>query len=239
MNILILAAGNSDDHFGYPFFLSEIDGIPFIKILIDLLQKNKPEKIIIVVKKSDADKYNLKNLFSLISNNVELICINNKTNGAACSALMAVDNVESSSELLVMNINELLKIDFKEPISFFKEGNFSAAVITFNSVHPRYSYAKINNEGLITEVSEKNPISSNAIAGFFWFKTSDIFFEAIKSMILKDCRVENLFYLSPVLNELILIGLKVGNYSITPSYYIPIKNMMQIDAVFSSEKKML
>ena len=110
MNILILAAGDSDDHFGYPFFLSEIDGIPFIKILIDLLQKNKPEKIIIVVKKSDADKYNLKNLFSLISNNVELICINNKTNGAACSALMAVDNVESSSELLVMNINELLKI---------------------------------------------------------------------------------------------------------------------------------
>jgi NDP-sugar pyrophosphorylase family protein len=152
---------------------------------------------------------------------------------------MAVDNVESSAELLVININELLKIEFNDPISFFKERNFNAAVITFNSVHPRYSYAKINDQGLVIEVSEKNPISPNAIAGFFWFKTSDIFFNAIKSMILKDCRVENLFYLSPILNELILTGLKVGSYTITPSYFIPIKNQMQIDALFSSKKNIL
>jgi dTDP-glucose pyrophosphorylase len=75
--------------------------------------------------------------------------------------------------------------------------------MTFNSTHPKWSYAKINSDGLVTEVAEKNPISDIAPAGiYYWSKGSD-FVKYAESMISKNIRVNNEFYIAPVFNEAI------------------------------------
>ena len=37
--------------------------------------------------------------------------------------------------------------------------------LTFKALRPKWSYAKVDDENIVTEVAEKNPISDNATVG--------------------------------------------------------------------------
>ena len=76
-------------------------------------------------------------------------------------------------------------------------------VFYFSISHPKWSYAKVNDNNLVTEVAEKNPISTNATVGvYFWKKGSD-YVKYAEEMIEKDIRVNNEFYVCPVYNQAI------------------------------------
>ena len=70
----------------------------------------------------------------------------------------------------------------------------------------KWSYAKINNEGLVTEVAEKNPISSHATVGVYFWKKGLDYVDSAEDMINKNIRVNDEFYVCPVYNE----GIKAG-----------------------------
>ena len=82
----------------------------------------------------------------------------------------------------------------------------------------------------VVEAAEKNPISQNAVAGMYWFKSGKMFVEAVKNMIRKDAKVNNAFFISPALNELVLTHKKIGSFRVEPGQYRPLKNQAQIQA---------
>ena len=76
-------------------------------------------------------------------------------------------------------------------------------------MHPKWSYAKTNRDGIVTEVAEKKVISNHATVGiYFWKKGSDYVTYAEK-MIKKNIRVKNEFYVCPVFNEAIQDNKKI------------------------------
>jgi hypothetical protein len=94
------------------------------------------------------------------------------------------------------------------------ESNLDGGIITFESTHPKWSFAKVDNNNLVTEVAEKNPISDNATVGFYYWKNGKDFVKYAESMIEKNVRVNNEFYVCPVFNEAIKDGKKIKNYNI-------------------------
>jgi hypothetical protein len=100
--------------------------------------------------------------------------------------------------------------------------------VSFDSIHPRYSYAKVDSNDNVIEISEKDPISRNALVGFFWFSQVSIIDNAIKTMILKDASTNGLYYLSPAINELVLEGITVSMVKIDSTKYHPIKSEWQL-----------
>ena len=68
----------------------------------------------------------------------------------------------------------------------------------------------------IVETAEKKPISSDAIAGTYYFRRGRDFAEAAKRVILKDARVHDRFFLSSSFNEMILMGKKLVAHRIDP-----------------------
>ena len=75
--------------------------------------------------------------------------------------------------------------------------------MTFKATHPKWSFAKVNEEGLVTEVAEKNPISDTATVGFYYWKKGADFVKYAEQMIDKNVRVNSEFYVCPVFNEAI------------------------------------
>ena len=68
---------------------------------------------------------------------------------------------------------------------FYKmyEQECDGGIVTFTSTHPKWSFAKINEYGVVEEVAEKNPISDKATVGvYFWHKGSDYVKYADKMM---------------------------------------------------------
>jgi dTDP-glucose pyrophosphorylase len=88
-----------------------------------------------------------------------------------------------------------------------------AGVACFDSVHPRWSFVKTDDDGKIVEVAEKRPLSRHAIAGFYFLKKENILQSAMDS-IKKGEGLDGIFYIAPVLNELILNNLNLEIYEI-------------------------
>jgi hypothetical protein len=230
MNILILAAGQDQilQEDGYPLCLAEFDTVPLIQRVTEACMTLKPEKLIVAFLEDDVKRYHLDKIFKFLSPLGKILNINARTDGAACTALMAVEDIDSDEELLIINGNELLQTDFSEIVSSFHRRGLDAGVVIFPSIHPRYSYVRMNDKKEVIGTSEKKPISNHATAGFYWFARGSSFVRAAKNSIRKDSRVNGHFYICPTLNELILEQLKIGAFEIQGSAYKPLKNDRQI-----------
>jgi NDP-sugar pyrophosphorylase family protein len=232
MNILILCAGDTSfdtSDGGYPLCLTEIDGTPLIVKITERCQPIIDKRLIYAFKETDLRRFHLDSLVSLLFNNIAVVSTTGVTMGAACTALLAAEYISNDDDLLILNGNEYSDLNFEMVISDFKSRTLDAGIVTFPSVHPRYSYLKLDADGYVVEAAEKNPISRHATVGFYWFKEGRNFVEATKSMIMKDARVNGLFYICPVFNELILNHERIGVYPIAASQYHPVKNIRQFD----------
>jgi NDP-sugar pyrophosphorylase family protein len=232
MNIFILAAGQAtfDSQDGsYPLCLTELDGIPLIERLIQSCHSINDANFIVALREQDIRQYHLDNIVHLLSPRMNIIRIAEETKGAACTALLAMSYIDNNEELLIINGNEILDADFSVILDAFYERKLDAGVVTFNSVHPRYSYVRLDARGFVVEAAEKNPISRIATVGFYWFAQGKNFVHAAQNMIRKDASVNELFYISPALNELVLEQARIGTYAIEVSQYHPLKTERQLN----------
>lgn len=149
----------------------------------------------------------------------EIIKLRNETKGALCTSLIAYDLIANDDPLLIVNPDQVIDANLSDVVCFFKQNEFDAAVIGFNSVHPRWSYFHEGEDGMIDEVAEKRPLSNNAIAGFYFFQKGREFVELAERAILKGVTLNGRYYVSSVLNEYILSGKRVGAYKIDASRY--------------------
>ena len=223
LKIIIPLAGTSElfekAGFFYPKPLIEINGTPMIQLVIERINAIKiPHQLIFILREEDVLKFHLDNTLKLLSPNCDIIKLKNDTKGALCSILMAVDKIDPNDSLLILNGDQIIDSDFGQIINYFNENQTQVGIVTFKSIHPRWSFAKIENNQVL-QTAEKNPISENAIAGYYYFKNADDFFNCAFECILKDVQLDGKFYISPVINEYILKNKKVLNYSIETNKY--------------------
>jgi NDP-sugar pyrophosphorylase family protein len=242
MNILILAAGQAADSIDekYPLCLTELNGTPLIEHLVKSCQNIGPVNFAVALREQDIARYHLDNIVALLAPGAQVIRIPKQTQGAACSALLAAGIIDNEQELLIISGNELLDVDFGTVMADFRLRKLDAGTITFSSVHPRYSYVRLDEETqLVIEAAEKKPISRMATASFYWFAEGRRFVRAAKNMIRKDARVNDVFYICPTLNELVLEQARIGICPIDGSQYHPLKTeqqLIQYDAAISQRR---
>lgn len=216
MNIVIPMAGGGsrfkEAGYTFPKPLVEVNGKPMIQLVVENLNING--KYIFIVQQEHYDKYNLKYLLSLIAPNCEIICIDGITEGAACTVLKAKELINNNEPLIIANSDQFIEWDSNQFMYSMVADGVDGGILTFESTHPKWSYAKVNQDGKVIEVAEKKPISKNATVGiYYWAKGSD-FVNSAEQMISKDVRVNNEFYVCPVFNEAILNGKNVKIFNI-------------------------
>jgi NDP-sugar pyrophosphorylase family protein len=213
INILIPLAGKNqffpETEYPFPKPLIELNGKTMIELVINNFDSIKEEKqFIFIVNSDDCKKYHLDNVLNLLTNdNCKIIQINNETKGAACSAMMAIEYINNEDPLIIANADQLFDDDLGKIVSSFKD--VDGGVVSFESIHPRWSYARVDKHNYIVETAEKRPLSKHAIAGFFYFKEGKDFIESSMNMIKKDASVNDLYYISPTFNEMVLQNKKL------------------------------
>jgi hypothetical protein len=230
VNVIILANRQSDnkhDIKAYPPFLAERNGVSVLQKILSSCAEIENAKFRFAVLNSDVEEYKLFNIVQQLSEKVDLCVTSHLTRGSACTALLATCDIEQSHELLVISANEIVEINLKEFISNSRIRNLDASTIVFQSIHPRYSYVKYNQEEYITEFAQKLPISNTATTGLFWFKKTSNFVDATKEMIKHRNPIDGNFYVGLALNEMILDGKKIGFKRISEKNYYPLKDSVQ------------
>ena len=216
MKVLIPMAGRGkrfeDAGYSFPKPLIEVNGKPMIQIIIENL--NFSDQHIFIVQKKHMEKYSIKEMLNLIKENSEMISVNEITEGAACTVLLAKELINNDEELVIANSDQWVNWNNQHFLSYLREKNADGGIVTFIATHPKWSFVKIDEEGLVTEVAEKKPISNIATVGIYYFKKGSDFVQAAEQMISKNIRTNNEFYVAPVFNEMIASGKKILTYPI-------------------------
>jgi len=224
INVLIPMASKSiffkEEEYYYPKVLFDIKGKTMIQHCIENLSKIKKQKnFIFIIREEDATKFHLDSIIRLLQPESKILVLRKETKGAICSALMAIDEIEKDKELIIANVDQIIDFDIDEILDNFRKRDLDAGVITFEEIHPRWSFVRHDKNGNIIEVSEKRPISKDAIAGFFYFKTGQTFIDIAFKYLKRGQDINGKFYLAPALNELVLENKKVGSYKIPNEKY--------------------
>lgn len=231
MNILILAAGadgcsNRDDQ--YPLFLSELDGELIIERLVRNLMTLSPTRLIFAIRKEDARAHHLNDIIKLLAPDAVVVELSGKTHGAACTALLTIDHMDLDDELLITSATDLVDVTLSDVVEGFRANGADGGTLVFESLHPRYSFVRIEGESEVVEVAEKRPISRNATAGIYWFRRASDFVAGCQLMIVKAGHVNGQYYVSPVFNELLLQQKTIVATRIRSDQYHPIKSGKQV-----------
>jgi HAD superfamily hydrolase (TIGR01509 family) len=214
LNVLIpmAGAGSRFEQAGYTFPkpLIEVNGKPMIQVVVENL--NLDANHIYVVQRAHRERYNLDILLNLITPGCKIVEVDGLTEGAACTALLAKELINSDAPLFFANSDQFVEWDSNEFMYKMQETNADGGIVTFKATHPKWSFAKINEQGLVTEVAEKNPISDNATVGYYYWKHGSDFVKYAEQMIDKNTRVNNEFYVCPVFNEAIEDGREIRTF---------------------------
>lgn len=210
INILIPMAGKSmyfpESEFPFPKPLIEIGAKTIIERVVEnLTTAAKEAQFIFVINDDDCKKFHLDSTLNIITNGkCQIVRLDCETKGSACSALMAIDYINNNTPLLIANSDQIFEDSIVELIAGLQTAE--AGVVTFDSVHPRWSYVRLDEHNKVVETAEKRPLSRNAIAGLYYFRRGNEFVEAAMQMIRKGESVNGSFYVAPALNQLILAG---------------------------------
>ena len=98
---------------------------------------------------------------------------------------MGINHINDNEELIICNGDQIIDCNLNEVMSSFRNKNLDVGLITFNSVHPRWSYVRYDNNNNVVETAEKRPLSKHAIAGFYYFQNATDFIKGAMDSIRK------------------------------------------------------
>ncbi len=221
VNIVIPMAGNGSRfaQVGYkdpkPFI--PVFGKPMISWVVQNL--GVEARYTFVIRREFEETYAAQDYLRSIAPDCQLVSINRTTEGAACTVLLTEDFINDDEPLIIINSDQYIEFEgcptaFKFIFDFLyspAEAHLDGKISTFDGKgHPKWSYAKLGDDGIVTEVREKDPFSEHATTGLYMWRRGSDFVRYAKQMIQKNIRVNNEFYVVPVFNEAIADGKKIG-----------------------------
>ena len=193
----------------------DVCGKPMIERVLENLSVPN-SKFILIARAEHLEEYpdsvkRIKDKF-----NVDFFSVSSITQGTACTVLLARELINNSIPMVIANSDQIIDISFKDFIEDAFDRELDGSILTFDdpSKDPKWSFAKINANGFVEQVKEKEPISSNATVGIYYFKQGDYFVDGAIDMILNQDTVNDEYYTCPVYNYLIKKDLSIGIYNI-------------------------
>lgn len=211
LNVLIPMAGLGSRFesagYSFPKPLIEVNGKPMIQVVVENL--NIEANYIYLVQKTHFEKFNLNYLLNLVTPNCKIIQVDELTQGAACTTLLAEKFIDNEFPLLIANSDQFIEWNSSKVMYSFMSSGIHGGIVTFNSTHPKWSFVKVDNLDMVLEVAEKKPISDMATVGIYYWALGSDYVNYAKEMIRKNLTHNGEFYVCPVFNEAINDGKKI------------------------------
>lgn len=142
--------------------------------------------------------------------------IDDLTEGTACTVLHASKLFNNETPLLIANSDQIVDFVAQDFIDDCHSRNLDGSILTFQDKtrDPKWSFARVGNDGLVLQVKEKQAISEFATVGIYLFSRGHDFVDAAVEMIMAQDRVNGEYYTCPTYNYLIGKRKKIGFFLI-------------------------
>ncbi len=236
---LIMPMGGGGTRFGSlyekPKPLIELQGKPFFYWAAQsVLRFVNVSSISFVVLREHVERYHIAEVIKSYYPYAEIRIIPHVLNGAVLTCMEGVQDIHDNLPILFNDCDHaFLCTDFNR---FCTGGEFDmpdAALLTFSSDSPSYSYVCFDEHHAVTGTIEKQVASDEAICGAYYFRNKELFLKYAERY-LKNCSYKE-FFVSGIYNEIADAGLTIRTFRTekhisfgTPAEYERVQNNSEI-----------
>lgn len=209
--------------------LIELDGMPlFVRAIESVKIDGVQMKYSFVVRKEHIDEYGIDNSIREILPYAKIYSVKKTTRGAVETCIVAESGIEDDDAIVVMDCDlefrsaayqKIIEDALSKSADTIKGG----ALVSFESDLPKYSYAQVDENGMVIRTAEKEVISNHALCGAYFFSTGKEF-KCVAHRLLNAPTMEKPeFYLSLLYNYLLKDGspVKLATMEMYRSYGTP------------------
>lgn len=212
MQIIVPAAGRgqrfADAGYSGAKPLIKVLEKPIIKWSTDGLRGIEDPKFIFLVLEEHIRHHRIDEWLKDRYGGCTVVPVNQTTEGAACTVLLAKEELNPDEELMIVNCDNMFYVDMRRVKEQLGEGD-KGVIFYFASNSPALSYVEADEDGHAKRIAEKEVISDKATVGCYYFSKARYFIESAEYMIRNDIRVRGEFYVAPTFNILIEQGASV------------------------------
>ncbi len=184
----------------------------------DFLPKVKKFQLIFIILKEHEDTYGMsEKLKELFGNAIIVTVIDHLTRGQAETVLAAKSLINNHNKLFIYNCDNYSTAPIWELI---EAEDPDGILPCFKATDPRYSYARLDEYGYVTETAEKRVISDWASNGMYYFKRGKDFVSAAEVICAHNMIESGELYVAPCYNQLLLSGKKIKIVEITQNHVL-------------------
>lgn len=214
LNIVIPMAGRGSrfTEAGYttPKPLISVGGKPMIQWVIENVRPSQPHRFIFICLAEHLQIHpEVPATLRRLCPECEIVTVDRVTEGAACTVLLARRFIDNDDPLMIANADQFVELPIDKYLAAMDAAAADGIIMTFWSDHPKWSFCRMNPDGTVREVVEKQVVSNEATVGIYNFRRGRDFVRAADRMITKNLRVNNEFYVAPAYNQLIMAGRKI------------------------------
>lgn len=210
LNIVMPMAGRgarfANAGFVDPKPLISVHGRPMAEVVIDNLRPARAHRFIFLILRDHARDFGFDEYLKQWAPGCEVRYVESVTEGAACTVLLARDLIDTDDPLMIANCDQWVDIDINDYLAAGDPPDMNGIIMTMWSDDPKWSYVRFDSTGKVVEVVEKKVVSNEATVGIYNYRHGSDFVRAANTMIARNLRVNNEFYVAPAFNELIAIG---------------------------------
>lgn len=237
MHILIPMSGRgsrfAQQGYAKPKPLIEFLGKPMVQHVLENLGLHNTYTLCVLREHYDADPQLFNRLRDMAAD-LNLVFVDQVTQGAAETCLLAKPYIKPKETLFIANCDQIMVWDQEHFEEWLAAERLDGAMLTFFKDTTAYSYVEVNSDGLAVRTAEKQVISPHATTGIYVWTRGEDFVWAAEQMIADDVRVNNEFYVCPVYNWNIARGDRIGIYP--PQEHWPIGTPEDLDIYIEAHK---
>jgi NDP-sugar pyrophosphorylase family protein len=214
LTIVIPMAGRgsrfADAGYALPKPLIPIHGVPMIEVVVRNLAPSVPARFVFLCQAEHLTGYGFEPRLREAAPGCEIVPVDGVTEGAACTVLLARDVIDADDVLVIANSDQWVDRAMDDHLAVLRDQRLDGLIMTMTADDPKWSFVRLDERELVTEVVEKVVISDEATVGIYTFARGGDFIRGAEAMIAAGERVNGEFYVAPVYNRLLAEGARVG-----------------------------
>lgn len=192
--------------------LIKLNGQPLFKHAISSVAvEGLPMKYSFIVRQEHIEKYAIDAGIRSFLPEANIFSVRKTTRGAVETCLIAESAIVDDDAVIVMDcdlefrskrFNEIIRKILVQPADLARGG----ALVSFESDQPRYSYAELDEKGMVVRTAEKEVISHHALCGAYFFATGKRFKQIAHQLLNEPEFKKPEYYVSLLYNYLLADG---------------------------------
>ncbi|WP_028982248.1 glycosyltransferase family 2 protein [Sporocytophaga myxococcoides] len=186
-----------------------VEGKPMFAWAMQSIEGIDCSELIVIALREHEEIYKLTELISEFAPaKTSLVLINDVTEGQLCTVLAARDLINNDEDILIISSDTIVISEIGKEIGRKREG-CKGIISVADMPGDRWSFARLNKDGFVDLVAEKERISDHASTGIYYFSSGKEFVEMAEEIVNNKEKTKGEYYVIPLYQKLINNGYKV------------------------------